>query len=34
VRTEADEAREKRAITELHRLGYSVFLQPVPQPAA
>jgi transposase len=33
VRTEADEARKKRAISELHRLGYSVSLQPIPQPA-
>jgi transposase len=34
VRTEADDSRKRKAISELHRLGYSVTLLPIPQPAA
>lgn len=30
---EADELAKKRAIRDLHKLGYSVTLQPIPQPA-
>ena len=34
VRTEADEAAKRKALTQLHRLGYSVTLTPIPRPAA
>lgn len=34
VRTEAEDSRKKRALRELHHLGYSVTLTSIPQPAA